>query len=287
MNGALQRSRAEAFHALHRAPPILVLPNAWDAASARIFEAAGFPALATTSAGVAAAVGFPDGERTPRDEMVQAVARIARSVSVPVTADMEGGYGRRPEDVAETVGAVLEAGAVGVNLEDGRDDPSRPLREVDEIVERLHAAREAAERAGVPVVINARTDVLLRGVGEEGGRLDHAIRRAAAYRRAGADCLFVPGARDAGVIGVLAREIDGPLNVLAIAGVPPVRELEALGVARVSMGSGPMRAALTVALRIAEELRRDGTYTSFASGALTHAEVNALMDRRAAGSPSG
>ena len=276
MPGA-QRERAAAFRAMHGGSQVLVLPNAWDAASARVFEEAGFPAIGTTSAGIAWSLGRPDGERIGRDEMVEVVGRIARAVAVPVTADVEGGYGRTAEEVAETVRRVTLAGAVGVNLEDGTGNPNRPLRDAGEQAERLLAAREAAASLGVEAVLNARTDVYWSGVGEEDGRLEHAVSRANAYREAGADCLFVPGVRDAGVIAALAGEIHGPLNVLAGPGVPPVAELGRLGVARLSVGSGPARAALATLRRIADELLEPGTYVGLLEGALPYAEADGLF----------
>jgi 2-methylisocitrate lyase-like PEP mutase family enzyme len=271
----LQR-KAEVLRSLHDRTRILVLPNVWDAAGARIIEEAGFPAVATTSAGVAWTLGHPDGERISRDEMAEMVGRICRAVSVPVTADMESGYGPEPAHVAATVRAVIDAGAVGLNLEDGRH--GKPgLWDIAIQVERLRAARAAAEAAGVRVVINARTDVYLRGIGAESERFDHAVRRANAYREAGADCLFIPGVRDAAVIGALARAVNGPINILAGPGSPPIPELQKLGVARVSVGSGPMRAALTLLRRIAEDLRGPGDFTSFGQEVISHAEVNRLL----------
>jgi 2-methylisocitrate lyase-like PEP mutase family enzyme len=272
----LQR-KADVLRSLHDRTRILVLPNAWDAAGARIFEAAGFPAIGTTSAGIAWALGYPDGERIGRDEMAEVVGRICRAVSVPVTADMEAGYGPKPSDVAATVEAVIAAGAVGINLEDGRHDGTSGLWDIDEQVKRLRAARAAAEAAGVRIVINARTDVYLHGIGAEGERFDHTVRRANAYREAGADCLFIPGVRDAAVIGALARAVNGPINILAGPGAPPIPELQKLGVARVSVGSGPMRAALTLLRRIAEDLRGPGDFTSFGRDVISHAEVNQLL----------
>jgi 2-methylisocitrate lyase-like PEP mutase family enzyme len=267
------RESAERLLALHRGP-ILVLPNAWDVASARVVEEAGFPAVATSSAGVAAVLGYPDGERVPRDEMLGMVSRIARAVRVPVTADLEAGYG----SAGATVEAALRAGAVGMNLEDGRRD-EKALATVEEHAASVREARAAADRLGVHFVINARTDVYLARVGPEAERFDHALRRAAAYLAAGADCIFVPGVRDAETIGRLAAAIRGPLNVLAGPGTPPVAKLASLGVARVSAGSNPMRAALTAARCAVEEMRDRGTY-SFAEGILTHAEVNALLSDR-------
>ena len=271
-----QRRRGETFRRLHSGKPILVLPNVWDVASARIVEQAGFPAIATSSAGVAFALGYPDGEVISREEMAAAVARITAHVAVPVTADMESGYGRRPEDAAATVRAAIAAGAVGMNFEDSPGERGEPLLPETQQVERVRAARQAADASGVPFVLNARTDVFLEQVGEPAARVEHAVRRLNAYRAAGADCLFAPGVTDADTIATLVRQVKGPLNVLASAASPPVPELERLGVARVSLGSGPMRAGLTVLKRLAEELRATGTYGALA-GAIPHAELNRLL----------
>ena len=271
-----QRRRGETFRRLHSGKPILVLPNVWDVASARIVEQAGFPAIATSSAGVAFALGYPDGEVISREEMAAAVARITAHVAVPVTADMESGYGRRPEDAAATVRAAIAAGAVGMNFEDSPGERGEPLLPETQQVERVRAARQAADASGVPFVLNARTDVFLEQVGEPAARVEHAVRRLNAYRAAGADCLFAPGVSDADTIATLVRQVKGPLNVLASVASPPVPELERLGVARVSLGSGPMRAGLTALKRLTEELRGAGTYGALA-GAIPHAELNRLL----------
>jgi 2-methylisocitrate lyase-like PEP mutase family enzyme len=279
MDRTTQARQAEEFRRLHGRSRILVLPNAWDVGSACVFAAAGLPAVATSSAGVAWALGYADGQHISRAEMADVVRRIAGRVAVPVTADMEGGYGDDPASAAETVRAVIAAGAVGLNLEDGTHRPERPLLDLAAQVERVRAARQAADAEGVPVVINARTDVYLAEVGPEAGRFDEAVRRANAYRAAGADCLFVPGVREPATVAALVRAIDGPLNILAGPGTPPVAELGRLGVARVSVGGGPARAALTVARRIAEELRGPGTYTLFTQDTLSYAEVNRLLTK--------
>jgi 2-methylisocitrate lyase-like PEP mutase family enzyme len=271
-----QPDKAALFRRLHQGPGILILPNVWDVASARIVEQAGFPAIATSSAGVAFALGYPDGERISRDKMTSVVARIVQHVAVPVTADMEAGYGRRPADAAATVRAVIAAGAVGMNFEDSPGEGGEPLLPEALQVERVRAAREAADATGLPFFLNARTDVFLEQVGEPAGRLAHAVRRLNAYRSAGADCLFAPGVSDAATIAMLVKEVHGPLNVLAVTASPPIRELERLGVARVSLGSGPMRAGLTVLRRLAEELRTAGTYSALA-GAIPHADLNRLL----------
>ena len=161
-------AKAEAFRSMHKAPPILVLPNAWDAVSARLFVKAGARAIATTSAGVAATLGYPDGQKIPRALMLEAIARIARAVDVPVTADIEAGYATTPTELAETIRGVIDAGAIGCNLEDSTGRAPKILFDVEEQLARIRAVRDAGERAGVPVVINARTDVYLASVGEPG-----------------------------------------------------------------------------------------------------------------------
>ena len=268
--------QADILRALHKGPPILVLPNAWDAASARLVEAEGFPAIATTSAGVPASLGYPDGGVVPANEMIEAVARIARSVKVPVTADIEHAYAAAPDAVADVVLRVIAAGAVGINLEDcvpGVTDLEPLALQVDKI----KAIIRASNQAGVRVVINARTDGFLRGFGAPETRLGIAIERGKAFLEAGADCVFVPGVKDAATIGALVTGIGGPVNVLAVDGSPRLAELEALGVARVSMGSGPMRATMAVLRDIARELKGTGTYKSFTKHAMTFNEVNELM----------
>ena len=268
--------KADILRALHKSPPILVLPNAWDAASARLVEAEGFPAIATTSAGVAAALGYPDGGVVPSNEMIEAVARIARSVRVPVTADIEHAYAAAPDAVADVVLRVIAAGAVGINLEDcvpGATDLEPLALQVDKI----KAIVKASTKAGVRVVVNARTDGFLRGFGAPASRLGIAIERGKAFLDAGADGVFVPGVKDAATIGALVTGIGGPVNVLAVEGSPSLAELEALGVARVSMGSGPMRATMAVLRDIARELKSAGTYKAFTKHAMTFNEVNDLM----------
>lgn len=267
---------AERLRSLHRAPPIFVIPNAWDAASARIFEAEGFPAIATTSAGVAAAIGYPDGGVVPAREMIEAVARIARAVKVPVSADFEHAYASTPDAVADNVLRVVAAGAVGINLEDYV--PGAADLEVLQLqIDKIQAIAKASVKAGVRVVINARTDIFLRALGPPEARLGIAIERGNAFLAAGADCVFVPGVRDRDTIAALVGGIRGPINILATEGVPPIRELEALGVARVSIGSGPMRAALAVVRDVARELKGSGTYTAFTSHAMPFGDVIDLM----------
>jgi 2-methylisocitrate lyase-like PEP mutase family enzyme len=283
MNPDVQRQKAEAFRRMHDGKRILVLPNAWDAASARIFEDAGFGAIATTSAGVSYTAGYADGQMIPRDAMTVIVGWIAHSVSVPVTADMESGFGREAVDVAETVRMTIEAGAVGMNLEDAiHGVAGRQLYEMETAVERVRAARQAADKAGVPIVINARTDVYLLGIGEKSARFEHAVRRLNGYREAGADCLYPMGLLDAETIAQLVKAVNGPINVMGLPGAPAAAELQRLGVARVSTASGPARAAMTVTRKIARELISNGSFEIFGGDTMNHQEANALMAKRGA-----
>jgi 2-methylisocitrate lyase-like PEP mutase family enzyme len=272
-----QAELARQFLALHGGRKTLLLPNAWDVASARIFEEAGFPAVGTSSAGVAFALGYPDGQKISRGEMLAVVHRIAEAVGIPVTADVEAGYGAKPEDVAETARRVLAAGAVGMNLEDTIDDRQDLLADMSLQKEKIRAVVETSARAGVPLVLNARTDVFLASIGAAETRLARTIERLNAYRDAGAQCLFAPGVKDKETIAQLVSGVHGPLNILAMAGTPPVADLEKLGVARVSVGSGPMRATLGLIGRIARQLREEGSFSLMTDGAMTYADANRLF----------
>ena len=261
---------------MHAGADVLLLPNAWDAASAHIIEEAGFPAIATTSAGIAFAHGYPDGQKIPADHMIGAIAQIAAAVKVPVTADVEAGYGEKPEHAGHIAHRVIEVGAVGMNFEDATGDVRQPLVDLALQLEKIRAIRETAEKQGVRLVLNARTDVYLLHVGDPAIPYDEAVRRLTAFRDAGADCVFVPGLRDAATIRRLVADLRCPVNVLAVPSSPSVVELAALGVRRISLGSGPMRATLGLLRRLAEELKTLGTYTTM-EGAPSHAEMNELM----------
>ena len=270
-----QREKADVLRRLHAGPSILVLANAWDAASARVIAAAGFPAVASSSAGVAYALGYPDGQRIGRGEMLDMVRRIVAAVGVPVSADVEAGYGTTPESAAETARGVVAAGAVGMNLEDTGD--AGELLPLELQVERVRAARAAADASGVPLVLNARTDAFgVSGLAAE-ARLSEAVRRANAYLAAGADCAFVPFVSERQLLERLAREIRGPLNVLGTSAAPSIPELERMGVRRVSVGSGIARAAYGLARRIALELKEKGAYELMADGAISYAEMQRIF----------
>jgi 2-methylisocitrate lyase-like PEP mutase family enzyme len=279
-----QSQLAGQFLALHRSSKILVLPNAWDVASARIFEEAGFPAIGTSSAGVAFSLGYPDGQKIRREEMLSVVRRIAEAVNVPVTADVEAGFGNTPEEVADTAREVISAGAVGMNLEDGDEGKPNFLVDIARQKEIIRAVMEAGKGAGISFVLNARTDVLLYGIGPVETRLERAIERLNAYHAAGAPSLFAPGVKDKETIGQLSRGLAGPLNILATVGTPPVAELQRLGVARVSVGSGPMRATLGFLSRMARQLHDEGAFTLMTEGTIPYADVNRLFESKRGGS---
>ncbi|TDB79260.1 isocitrate lyase/phosphoenolpyruvate mutase family protein [Micromonospora sp. KC721] len=243
-------SPAAALRALHRPGDPLLLPNAWDAASARAVAAAGFPAVATSSAAVAETLGHGDGEATPVGEMLAAVARMVSAVAVPVTADLERGYGLRPTELVDRLQAT---GAAGLNLEDS-DPRTGALHDVTEQADLLAAVRAAA---GPELVLNARIDVFLRGAGPEDG-FDEAVLRARRYLAAGADCVYPIFLTDPTVLGRFVAAVGGPVNALLRPGAPPVAELARLGVARISLGAGVYAATRARAGAMLTALR-DGT----------------------------
>ncbi len=257
--------KAAVLIALHTGPGF-VLPNAWDAGSARILEQVGFPAIATTSAGIAWSCGVPDGAGLDRDTMLEHVGRIVDAVDVPVTADLEAGYGDTAEDVGRTVARAVELGAVGANLEDAEDGK---LFGIDEAVDRLAAARTAAPRG--TLVLNARTDTYF--VGAQGDAFAETVERATRYVEAGADCVFVPGVVEADTIRRLAAAIPGPLNVVAgLANTIDAPTLFSLGVTRVSLGGSLARTAMSVLERAGHELLDSGTL-GFLDGAIAYADL--------------
>jgi 2-methylisocitrate lyase-like PEP mutase family enzyme len=265
-----QEDKARMFEAIHL--NTFILPNAWDVASGRIFEEERFPAVGTTSAGIAFAMGYADGERIPFSEMLMVIGRLAHALEVPVTADVEAGY----QDPVATAQRVWEAGAVGINLEDvaGGEDGTEvsPDRQA-EIIRQIRKAVPA-------LVVNARTDIFLRSVGEEEARLPTAIERLRLYREAGAQCVFAPGLKSKKAIGELVSSVDAPVNILAGPGFPTVTEMRTLGVKRVSIGSGAMRACLGLVTRIAKELQNSGTYQAITDGQYPYSEVNRLLERK-------
>jgi 2-methylisocitrate lyase-like PEP mutase family enzyme len=276
MSTVILAEKAQRLLDLHHGPRMLVLANVWDVVSARMVERAGFPAVATSSAAVANSLGYPDGQRIQREEMLRVVRRIASKVSVPVSADLESGYGTSLDTIAGTALGLVEAGAVGLNFEDSTGEPANPLFEIAEQVEKIKCLRETGDKLRVHIVINARTDVYLDSVGEPASRFEHTVARLNAYRAAGADCLFAPCVDDAETIGRLVKAVHGPLNILARPQTAALAELERLGVARVSLGSWPMRAVMTAFGRFVRDLRERGTLESLEPG-IPYAEMNKLV----------
>ncbi len=264
---------ADIFHDLHRGPDVLLLANCWDAGSARLLESLGAKAVATTSAGLAWAQGYPDGDALPVDRLAAVVESIVRVIRVPLTVDIEGGYSDAPADVEKTVARLAAAGTVGINLEDGATP-------VDRYVAKIEAARRGAERAGVRLFINARTDVYLRGLVPESEAVAETLSRAKRYRDAGADGLFVPKAVDGAQIQEIAAGAGMPLNVLAWPGLAPALHLAKLGVRRLSAGSSIAQLALGRAREVASAFLADGKSAAMFDGAMMYGELNALFAER-------
>lgn len=261
---------AAAFHALHAGPSILRLPNAWDAASARIIESAGAKAVATSSAAVAWAHGFADGHHLPFAKLVTTIEEIARVVKVPVTADAEGGYADDPAKVAENIAALIQAGAVGINIEDGREPHALHVRKVA-------VARAAADREGVDLFINARTDIWLKQLVPAEAALEEALRRGAALREAGASGVFVPMLTDLEALSIVVRESGLPVNAMARPGLPSAPELERIGVRRLSAATGVAAAAWAAVRAAAEAFLETGDSDILAQKAGAPFNYNALF----------
>lgn len=275
-----QAEKAEKLRKLHHGPRILALPNAWDVVSARILEELGHPAIATSSAAVAYSLGYPDGQRISRGEMLATVGRIARAVRVPVTADLESGYGKTAEEIADLTKAMVAAGAVGLNFEDVTGDDESTHVETEIQVKNIRVIRKTSTELGVPVVINARTDIYLMPIGPEATRFERTLERLRAYRDAGADCLFVPGLCDREIITKFVKALGAPLNILASTGCPSLNDLEKIGVARVSAGSSAMRAALGAFRQVGKDWLEHGSYDSLTRQTIPYGELNSMMARK-------
>jgi 2-methylisocitrate lyase-like PEP mutase family enzyme len=287
-----QAQQATRLLELHHAATPLILINAWDAASAAMIAHCGLPAVASSSAALANAMGFPDGQHLPWPQMLSAVQRIVRAVSVPVTADIESGFAANPQELETTISQIIATGAVGVNLEDAQpgQDARGPLFPLPEQIARIQAARRVADAQKIHLVINARTDAYWQaGISPEEA-LRNTLERGKAYMSAGADCIFVPGLRNPDHIKALIDHLrtiptdanphanpHAPVNILAGPDVPSIPELTKLGVKRVSYGSGPHRAAMGLLRRMATEASSTGTYTTLTEGAVPYAEINGLF----------
>jgi 2-methylisocitrate lyase-like PEP mutase family enzyme len=266
MVSGVQKGKAELFLRCHQEPKILVLLNSWDAGSSRLVEACGYKAVATTSMGIAASFGYPDCQVIQLPEMLETITGIVNAVQVPVTVDFEAGYGNNTDEIVDSVTKAIATGIAGINIEDSID--LRPdLIDEAEFCERISAIRALSDSLGFHLVINARTDAFYTSSGSHREKLTESIRRGNKYREAGADCIFVQPVSDRETIATLVKEIHAPINILANpgigAGMPPsVRELQDLGVARLSLGSGLMKATLAMIRKVADELSERGTYNT-------------------------
>jgi 2-methylisocitrate lyase-like PEP mutase family enzyme len=278
-----QREKAEQFRSLHQERnknKILILPNAWDVASARLFENTGFPAIATSSAGMLVSLGYPDGEEIGRDAFLSVIKRIATALSVPLSADSLAGFGTTPKEIETTAKGLIEAGAIGLNIED-YEHKTKKLFPLEKQVEKLKAIKRVGEAMGIPLVIDARTDAYRYGDGDEEARFGEAIRRATLYRDAGVDCVYPMGLVDKSLISRFVRALDNfPVNVMIRKGLPKVKELEDIGVKRLSFGPSASYAAMGLLKRISKEILESGTYDLLLDGAISFDELNSLGVRR-------
>lgn len=273
MTPSEQAERAHTLRALHSGPRILILPNIWDPMGARLLESLGYPAVATASAAVAYSRGVDDGEKLPLDTVLRILGDITDAVAVPVTADLEAGYGRTPADVAETVRRALGAGIAGLNLED-TNPVTGTLFPVGEQVARIHAVRSAADALRIPLVLNARTDVFLHeGPDPTPQKVREAVTRARAYLHAGADCIYPILLRDLETLRAFRVDVGAPINVYAAADAPSIAELQAAGINRLSLGPGLLKASLTTMKQVAEGLLAGGSYEAFTEGVVTNDEI--------------
>lgn len=266
-------NHAEAFRQLHRDPVLLRLANAWDAGSARILEMLGAPAVATTSAGVAWALGYPDGYKLPVQELIRVTANITRAIRIPLSVDVENGYADEPREVGRVLAPIFESGAVGINIEDGREAPSLLAAKIEQI-------KTTAEKLALDVFINARTDVYLHELVGADQRLDETIKRTKIYRDAGADGIFVPGLTEPHAIRSVVQATELPLNLLARAGLPDGTELSKLGVRRLSAGPALSAAAYQTAADLAKDFLETGSSANVLKNNMSYGQLQGLFKER-------
>lgn len=261
---SIQKEKAEKFLKYHQEEEILVLLNSWDIGSSKLIEACGYKAIATTSMGIAASLGYPDCQIIQLSEMVERITGIVNAMQAPVTVDIEAGYGKNTDEIIESVKKIIATGIVGINIEDSID-LNPVLVDEKEFCERISAIRELSDSLGFHLVINARTDSFYTSEASPKEKLSESIKRGNKYHEAGADCIFIQPVWEKEIISTLVKEINAPINILSnpgnVAGIPPsVIELQDLGVARLSMGSGLMKATLALIKKVADELSQKGTY---------------------------
>jgi len=272
-----QKEKAELFLKLHHDEDVLVLLNSWDPGSSKLVEACGFKAVATTSMGISASLGYPDCQAIQFTEMLEAVKKISRSVTLPVTVDIEGGFGRDIKQIVNNIEKVISTGVVGINIEDSVNLNPK-LMDESEFCERISAIRKLSDSRGIHLVINARTDAFITASGTPEECLVESIKRGNKYREAGADCIFVPNVVQADMISALVKEISAPINILSnptnAAGLaPPVNQLKDLGVARLSVGSSVMKSTLLLIKNIAEEMLQKGSFDNLSKASTPASEV--------------
>ena len=278
-NKKLQKGLAEEFLKLHYDKKVLLLPNAWDVLSAKMYEQLGFKAIGTTSAGIAAVLGYPDGQVMTLDENLSIVKRIVERINLPVSVDIEAGYSSNVEGTVKAAEAALEIGAVGINLEDSTGNDDNPFFDISEVVERIKGIRSMADSRELHLVINLRTDVYMLSRGEHSEKFKLTVERANIYREAGTDCIFVTDMGDLNehIITEFVNEINAPLNIIAGVNIPAIQKLEEIGVARLSFGPRPMRAVYAFLKKVMREILVEGTYSNMTNDAMTYSEVNNLF----------
>jgi len=264
---------AEAFRQLHKNSTPLLLANAWDAGSARIIEMQGAKAIATTSAGVAWALGYPDGYKLPIEELTRVTANIARTIRIPLSVDVENGYADEVDDVGHVLTPIFESGAVGINIEDGKQAPALLAAKIERV-------KTTAGKLGIDVFVNARTDVYLQGLVREEQRLEETIKRAKLYRNAGADGLFVPALTEANPICAIVEATDLPLNLLARPGLPDAAGLGKLGVRRLSAGSTISAAACQIVADLAKDFLETGNSAGVLKNNMPYSQLQSMFKDR-------
>jgi 2-methylisocitrate lyase-like PEP mutase family enzyme len=291
MVSSIQKEKAELFLKYHHDKEILVLLNSWDIGSSKLIEACGYKAVATTSMGIAASLGYPDCEVIQLPEMIEVITGIINAVEVPVTVDIEAGYGNNLNEIIDSAKKIIATGIVGINIEDSIDLNPVLIDEM-EFCERISAIRALSDSMDFHLVINARTDSFYTSTGSTQEKLSESIRRGNKYREAGADCIFVQPVWEKETIATLVKEINAPINILSNptigAGVTPsISELQDFGVARVSLGSGLMKATLALIKKVANELSEKGTYnilldtlTPLPDAALAYKMTTRMKDSR-------
>ena len=273
-----QQQQAAHFQELHTRNELFILPNAWDAGSAKIFEKSGYKAIATTSAGIAYSLGYADGEVVTMEELLPVVRQIAKRTTVPLSVDIERGYGATPEEVTKNVRAIIAAGAVGINIEDGYPAAATHaesyLEEITTQVAKIKQLAALKDELNIPFVINARTCAFWLDIGDNDSRLDATIERCNAYVAAGADCIFIPGKLDKETIAALTKAIAAPLNIIASPAFNDIQELQKIGIRRLSLGSGPVRATYAALMDIANTMQNKHDFSALFSHPFSYQKAN-------------